>query len=168
MKVRDLWLRFRALVSPRRAERDLHEELDFHLERDAHERAKDGLSPVAARARARARFGSPSLAADECRDARGVTFIETTGRDVVYALRGLRRTPTVALTIVGTVALGLGLTASVFTVFNRLVLRVDAVRDPQELVGIVWPSAQQSGRSGRTEFTLRQYRGAAARDWRFL
>ena len=86
-----------------------------------------------------------------------MTFIETTFRDIGYAVRGLRRTPTVALTIVGTVALGLGLTASVFTVFNRLVLRVDAVRDPQELVGIVWPNAQQSGRSGRFEFTLRQY-----------
>ena len=66
------------------------------------------------------RFGSSSIAADECRDARGVTFIETTVRDIVYAWWALRRTPTVALTIVGTVALGLGLTASVFTVFSDL------------------------------------------------
>ena len=150
-------MRCRALLSPRRAERDLREELDFHLERQAHEEARTGLPADVARGRARMRFGSPALAADECRDARGVTFIETTARDIVYAWRGLRRTPTVALTIVGTVALALGLTASVFTVFNRVVLRVDAVRDPQELVGIVWPNAQQSGRSGRTEFTLRQY-----------
>src|SRR5687767_12164928 len=127
MNFRDLRLRVRALISPRRAERELEEELAFHIERETQKLVASGLNVTEARARARARFGSPALVADECRDARGTAFIDTTARDVLYALRTFRRAPLAALTIVGTVSLGLGLVAAVFTFFNVFVFRVDTV-----------------------------------------
>jgi predicted permease len=77
-----------------------------------------------------------ALAADECRDARRLALVDTTGRDIVYALRIFRRAPLASLTIVATVALGLGLAASVFTFFNLLAFQVDAVRDPRELFAV--------------------------------
>ena len=88
-----------------------------HRARDA-EAHRRGLSPADARTRALARFGSVPLAADQCRDARGTGFVDDLARDILYAFRTFRRAPLAALTIVATVALGLGLVAVVFTVYN--------------------------------------------------
>jgi predicted permease len=133
MTLRDLRLRVRALIAPRRVERELDEELAFHLEREAHEQQRAGLTPSAAAARARARFGSIALAADACRDARGTVFVDALVRDVRDALRSFRRAPWVTLTIVATIALGLALVTVAFTVYNALFLRADAVQHPEQL-----------------------------------
>src|SRR5262245_40276723 len=62
-------------------------------------------------------------------------------RDILYALRTFRRAPLAAVTIVATVALGLGLVAAVFTVLNALVFRVDAVPDVREMYAVERPQA---------------------------
>ena len=154
MNFRDLKLRLHAVIARRRIERDLDEELSFHLERETQKHIADGLSPAEARARARARFGSVPLAADECRDARGTAFIDDCVRDILYALRTFRRAPLAALTIVTTVALGLGLVAVVFTFFNIFLFRVDAVRNPGELFAVERP---RNPDGNRVLFTLPQY-----------
>jgi putative ABC transport system permease protein len=136
MSLDDLKLRVQALISPRRVERELDEELTFHLERDTQRHIDNGLSAAEARARARVRFGSVALAADQCRDARGTGFVDGLARDILYAFRTFRRAPLAALTIVATVALGLGLVAVVFMVYNVLLLRVDAVQSPGELFAV--------------------------------
>jgi len=137
MTLHDLFLRVRALMAPRSVERELDEELAFHLERDAQRHIASGLSPEDARARARARFGPVALAADQCRDARGTALVDDLARDILYAFRTFHRAPLAALTIVVTVALGLGLATAVFTVYNFFLLRVDAVRSPGELFTVV-------------------------------
>jgi predicted permease len=136
MNLRDLFLRVRALAAPRRVERELDEELAFHVERETQKHVAEGLSPAAARARALARFGSVPLAADQCRDARGTALVNDLARDVLYAFRTFRRAPLAALTIVATVGLGLGLINVVFTVYNTIFLRADAVRSPGELFAV--------------------------------
>src|SRR5688572_31885753 len=122
MNLRDLFLRVRALVAPHRVERELDEELAFHIERETQKHIAAGLSPVDARARALARFGPVPLAADQCRDARGTGFVEDLVRDIQYAFRTFRRAPLAAFTIVATVALGLGLVTAVFEVYNTFLL----------------------------------------------
>ena len=136
MTFRDLRLRVRALVAPRRVEAELNEELAFHIEREVQKLVQDGMPPAEARVRARAKFGSVALAADQCRDARGVGFVETTVRDVLYALRTFRHAPLASATIVATVAVGLGLVAAVFTLFSGFMYHADAVRNPDELFTI--------------------------------
>ena len=136
MNLRDLFLRVRALAFPRRVERELDEELAFHVEREAQKLVAEGLSPAAARARALARFGSVPLVADRCRDARGTAVVDNLVRDILYAFRTFRRAPLAALTIVATVGLGLGLISVVFTVYNSIFLRADAVRRPGELFAV--------------------------------
>jgi len=136
MKLRDLFLRARALVARRRVERELDEELAFHIERDTQKHIAAGLSPVDARTRALARFGPVPLAADQCRDERGTGFVDDLTRDIPYAFRTFGRAPLAALTIVATVALGLGLVAVVFTVYSILFLRADAVQSPNELFAV--------------------------------
>src|SRR5262245_61002844 len=147
MNQRDLLLRIRALLSPHRAERELDEELAFHIERETQKHIAGGVSPAEARTRALARFGSVTLAADECRDARGTAFVDALLRDIAYAFRTFRRAPLAALTIVSTVALGLGLVTVVFVVYNVLFLRVDAVRNPGELFAVQRPPDSRSGAS---------------------
>jgi predicted permease len=136
LNLRDLFLRVRALAAPRRVERELHEELAFHIERETQRHIAAGLSPVDARTRAIARFGSVASAADQCRDARGTAFIDDLARDILYASRTFRRAPLAAVTIVATVGLGLGLISVVFTVYNTFFLRADAVRSPGELFAV--------------------------------
>ncbi|HEY7497727.1 MAG TPA: ABC transporter permease [Vicinamibacterales bacterium] len=139
MNLRDLKLRARALFAPRRAERDLDEELTFHIERDAQKHIANGVGPDEAWRRARARFGSVTVAADNCRDERGVAVVDNLARDVVYAFRTFRRAPLAALTIVTTVALGLGLVTVVFTFLNIFMFRVDNVPNLRELFGVERP-----------------------------
>jgi hypothetical protein len=64
----------------------------------------------------------------------------TRWRDILYALRTFRRAPLAALTIVGTVALGLGLITMAFTLYSTLFLRSDAVQNPAELVAVERPT----------------------------
>jgi predicted permease len=136
MTFNDLKLRLRALLRPTRVEQELDDELAFHIEREARKLIDDGMAPAEARARAQARFGSTALAADQCRDERGTAVVDNTIRDVQYALRTFARAPLAALTIVVTVAVGLGVVAVLFTVLNALVFRVDHVPDIDEMYAV--------------------------------
>jgi predicted permease len=133
MTVNDLKLRVRALLRPNRVEEELHEELAFHIEREARKLIDEGLTPTDARQRAQARFGSTTLTADECRDERGTAVIDNTIRDIQYAFRSFAKAPLAALTIVVTVAIGLGLVAVLFTVLNVMLFRVDQVPDVADM-----------------------------------
>jgi predicted permease len=157
MNLRDLFLRLRALVAPHRVERELHEELTFHIERETQKHIAAGLSPVHARTHALARFGAVPLVADQCRDTRGTGVVDDVARDILYALRSFRRAPLTAITIVATVALGLGLITVVFTIYNIAFLRVDAVRSPGELFGAERPTAP--GADTWLPFTRAEYDG---------
>ncbi len=139
MNLRDLTLRARALFAPKRAERDLFDELSFHIECEAKKLMDQGLPPEDARARAQAKFGSTTVAADECRDERGTAFIDNTIGDLQFALRTFRRSPLTSLTIVATVAIGLGVVAMLFTVLNVLVFRTDSVPDINEIYAVERP-----------------------------
>ena len=128
MTLHDLKLRLQSLISPRRVERELDEELAFHLERDTQRNI----------------------------DTRGTTFVDGLARDIRYAFRTFRRAPLAALTIVATVALGLGLVAVVFTVYNVVLLRVDAVQSPGELFAVA--IGQRTGPDSEpTVFAWRDY-----------
>ena len=135
-RLRDLTLRLRALLTPSRAERDLDEELSFHIECEVRKLIDQGIPTQEALARARARFGSTSVVADECRDERGIAFFDDTIRDVRFALRSFRRAPLAAVTIVATVAIGLGLVTALYTILNAFLFRVDNVPGISELYAV--------------------------------
>ncbi len=81
-------------------------------------------------------------------------LVESVVRDVLYACRLFRRAPLVALTIVTTVGLGLGLVAVVFTLLNAVIFRVDGVRNPRELFAV---ERQRSAIAEPERFTRPQY-----------
>jgi predicted permease len=133
MNLHDLKLRARALFLPRRVERELDEELAFHVELETQKLIDQGMPPAEASWKARARFGSMTLAADQCRDERGTAVIDNTIGDIQYAMRTFKRAPLTALTIVLTVALGLGVVAVLFTILNTFLFRLDNVPDITEM-----------------------------------
>ncbi len=153
MNRNDLLLRLRALFLKNRVEKDLDDELNFHLEMQARKNLTAGMTAAEAKRRARIQFGIGDGVKERCRDARRIGFIETLFQDIGYAVRGFRRTPLFALTVVGTIALGLGWNTAVFTIFNAYVLRPLAVLDPYSLYLASW-----TDRSGRDHlFTWQQY-----------
>jgi predicted permease len=157
MTLRDLFLRVRALATPRRVERELDEELAFHIERETQKHLANGLSLADARARALARFGSVPLVADQCRDARGTGCVDDVARDILYAWRTFRRAPLAALTIVATVALGLGLVTAVFAIYDIVLLRTDAVQSPGELFAVAMGRGTEGDSEPTVVFTRRDY-----------
>jgi len=81
-------------------------------------------------------------------------FVDGCARDIFFAFRSFRHAPLAALTIVTTVALGLGLVAVVFTLLNVLLFRVDAVRNPGELFAVERP---RSANGDRVRLTRSEY-----------
>lgn len=133
----DLRYRLRALFRRGTLERDLDDELRFHLEREAEKYEAAGLSPAEARRRAQLVFGGVDRAKEEDRDARGTRPLETFFRDVRYAVRSLRRTPAVPLVAIPTLALAIGATTALFSFADALLLRPLPVRDAGRLVSLV-------------------------------
>ena len=146
MNLRDLKLRIRALFSRRQVERDLQDELAFHIDREARKWIDEGMDPAQAQRLARNRFGSTPLAADQCRDERGTALVDSTIGDVQYALRTFRRAPLAASTIVVTISIGLGVVAVLFTFLNTFLWRVDDVPSITEIYAVQRPpSAKGDG-----------------------
>lgn len=112
--------------------REQVDELRTHLELEAMQRAHAGEADVDAAARRR--FGNLTVIAEELRRAAGFGFIDRARQDLGYAVRGLRRSPAFTLTVVVTLALGLGANAAIFSFLDRLFARApDGVTSPSSI-----------------------------------
>ena len=119
----NLWLRLRALAGRRRLDRDLEDELAFHLAMREEEHCAAGLAPEAARAAARRELGNPTAWKETSRDLWTFATVETFWQDLRYGARQLRRTPGFALTGAITLGLGIGATTAVFSMFDAVLWR---------------------------------------------
>ncbi|HEY8794362.1 MAG TPA: ADOP family duplicated permease [Gemmatimonadaceae bacterium] len=127
----DVRFRLRAIIRRAEVERELDDELMYHLEREAERNTRHGLDVEAAARRARVAFGGVDRVKEEVRDARGVRPLETIVRDLRYGIRGLRAHPGFTLAVVATLALGIGANTAMFGVVDRLMFRPPAyLRDP--------------------------------------
>lgn len=136
--IRDLLYRLRAVVRRNRMERDMEDELQFHIERETEKLKRAGFSHEEAHRRVNLDFGGAEQIKEGCRDARGTALVESILRDLQYAGRVLRGIPGFTAVVVLSLALGIGATTSIFTVVNAVLLRTLPVSDPQQLVVAYW------------------------------
>jgi putative ABC transport system permease protein len=121
-------------VRRRRKEAELREELAFHLAEETAERASTGLTDDQARRAARRDLGNVATVLEETRAAWGWVLLEQFLLDLRYAGRMLARTPAFTVAAVITLALGIGLTTSIFSIVNTVLLRPLPFDEPEGLV----------------------------------
>ena len=140
------WLRLKALIHRRAFDRDLDDEIDFHLAMRERKQQRLGLTADDARHATRRRFGNTTLLKEDTREMRTFTLFETLWQDVCYAARTLRKSPAFLAVVVLSLALGIGANSTIFSVLNTVLYRPLPYEQPDRLKTI-WESE-----SGRREF----------------
>ena len=101
---------------------DVREELEAHVAMRAELNQTSGMTPEEARHAARRQFGNATAVQERLHDYNGFGWLDTVSRDLVYAMRGLRRSPGLSLTAILTIAIGVGAVASMFGIMRSLLL----------------------------------------------
>ncbi len=133
----DLRYRLRALTRGGDLDREMEDEIQAHLAREADALERRGLPASEARRQARLAFGGLENVREQSRDMRGTRRLEDHIQDVSYAWRRIRRSPALSLTIVALLALTIGSATLVFSVVNAVLLRPLPFGDPDRLA-LVW------------------------------
>jgi macrolide transport system ATP-binding/permease protein len=131
-----LRLRLRSLIFHARVERELQEELNYHLTRSMEERLAGGLQGREAHESARRSMGAVAQNMEACRDMRGLNIVQYGVQDLRYALRQLARQPAFACTAVVMLALGVAASVSIFGFVEAALIRPLPYHDQSALVSV--------------------------------
>lgn len=154
--MKDLLSRLRFFFSPKKYS-ELEEELRFHVEQSIHANIAAGMTAKEARRQALVEFGGVARVQEDTYAQHPRWWIETALQDVRYALRGFRRNPLFTVTVIATLALGIGATTAVFSVVDPILFRSLPYAHADQLVSIGLVQSLE-----RQEFML----GSFFFDWR--
>lgn len=132
--LKSLWIALRGYFLRGRAESEMDEELQFHLDMEIENNIRQGMTPREAERAARAAFGGLDQAKEASRDAWGLRGIADIGRDLRLATRSLARSPGFSLAAVLTLGIGIGACAIMFSVIHAVMLKPLGVREQDRLV----------------------------------
>jgi macrolide transport system ATP-binding/permease protein len=157
MRIKHWWytapLRLKSILRGRWVERELDEELQFHLEHKIEEGIANGLSPKEARYAAMRAMDGLEQRKEEMRDMRRIHWLTDFFDDARFAMRSLRRTPGLTAFVVITLALGIGMTSGTFSMVDALIFRPYPVPHPSGVVTLVSTTHDSSFEN----FSYREY-----------
>ncbi|MBI2690287.1 MAG: ABC transporter permease [Acidobacteria bacterium] len=155
--------RLRGLLLRGRLERELEDEVRFHLEMQIEDNRKAGMSPAGARYAALRSFGAIAPMKETHRERRAFAFIETVAQDIRYALRTLRKNPAFTIAAVATLAIAIGGNTAMFSVLNAVILQPLPFREPGQLVMLWTEIPGQAAREGRSAYrNIEQWRAQSS------
>ncbi len=132
-----LWLRsmhrLRAALGRKRVEREMEDEIRFHLDARAAELVRSGVPEAEARRQARLEFGGVETHKHGMRAASGLPWLEGVWTDLRYGARVLRKSPGFTAIAVCSLALAIGANTTIFSTANRLIYAKLGVPRPGEL-----------------------------------
>ena len=157
--IQRLWIKLQTLFRSERAGQSLNDELQFHLEQQIAENVAAGMSKEEARYAAMRLFGNRTMVAENARETWGWIWLEQAGQDLRYAFRSLRKSPLFTAVAILTLALGIGATTSIFTLFYDVLLKSLTVANPGELyrLGKEARCCYWGGYSQENEYSLVSY-----------
>jgi putative ABC transport system permease protein len=129
-------------------ERDMDDELRFHVESRTADLIRRGIPPAEAARRARVEFGSLEKHKEESRASFGLRLLDESLGDARYALRTFARNRAFTATAIVTLALGIGANTAIFSLLDALMLRWLPVPNPQALVQLRFKSDTANSASG--------------------
>ncbi|MEM1178048.1 MAG: ABC transporter permease [Acidobacteriota bacterium] len=154
----DFLFRLRSLVRRPGFEADLDDELRFHLEMDIERRMAAGASRAEAERAARLDFGAPESIKEATRDAWGTRVLEETARDLRSAGRHFQKAPAFTLAAVGSLAVGLGAAAVIFSLVDAVLLRSLPYGDPDRIVRF-WEVTPEGSLFSSSDRNVADFRG---------
>ncbi|MBI2688156.1 MAG: ABC transporter permease [Acidobacteria bacterium] len=134
--MRSLWVRFLGLFRRDAMERELDDELRSLVDLHADEYIRAGLTPDAARLEALRRVGGVNAVKEAYRQQARLPYLEPFAMDLRYAARRLRQRPAFLATSVLTLAIGIGVHATVFAMIQSLLLKPLPFREPARVFNI--------------------------------
>ncbi len=153
-----LHLRIRSVVQRAALERDLDQELRFHLAEQRAEYVSRGMTDSEAELAARRAFGNAAVLAEQCRDQRRTGWLDDLASDARFAIRTLTRSPGFTWAAVATLALGIGANIAFFSAAYGVLFRPLPYPEPDRLVevdlgfGGVGPTTALRDLSGLVEY----------------
>jgi predicted permease len=129
-------LRIRSLLRRGSLDEALNAELAFHLAQLKEENMALGMDEAEAEAAARRAFGSIAVVEEECRDQRRTLCLDDLVKDMRFACRSFRKSPSFTLAAVLTLALGIGANTAFFSTAYGIIFRPLPYRAPDRLVDL--------------------------------
>jgi predicted permease len=126
----------KTLFRNRRIEEELEREITSHLGMLEEDFLRNGISAGEARLAARRAYGGVEQAKQMHRDERSILWLEQLGQDIRYAVRQLSMAPGFAMTVILTIALGIGANTAIFTLVHAILMKSLPVGDPKSLIRI--------------------------------